>query len=161
MLIPGSAGAAAREVIRTDWGGFQQAVATRKLADRSVQITLVSGGEFKTRLRSVSDSGLAVRATRETKQWAAGKKDANIPRDQIRSLRFSGRVGHRGLIGAGVGLGAGVATAVAITKSISCDEIGCLVLVAPAVAIPVTGAVAGYFIGRATAPQLPEFILTP
>jgi small nuclear ribonucleoprotein (snRNP)-like protein len=161
LLVPGSARAAAREVIRTDWDGFQQAVAVRKLVDRTVRITLMDGSEFKTRLRSVSGSGLVVRATRETRKWASGNEAANIPRDQIRSVRFSGRVGHRGLIGAGVGLSAGVATAVAITNNISCDEIGCLVLLAPAIAIPVTGAVTGYFIGRATAPQLPEFILTP
>jgi hypothetical protein len=160
LLVPGPAWAAAREVIRTDWSGFQQAVAARKLTDRTVRITLVAGSEFKTHLHSVSDSGLVVRATRETKQWASGEKAANIPKDQIRSVRFSGRVGHRGLIGAAVGLGAGVATAVAIVNDISCDEAGCLILLAPAIAIPVTGAVAGYFIGRATAPHLPEFVLT-
>jgi hypothetical protein len=159
-LVTGPARAAAREVIRTDWSGFQQAVGARMLTERTVRITPATGADFKTKLISVSSQGLVVRATRATTPWASGKNEANIPKDQIRSVRFSGRVGHRGLIGAAVGLGAGAATAAVIANDISCDEVGCLVLLAPIIAIPLTGAVAGYFIGRATAQPLPEFVLT-
>jgi hypothetical protein len=159
-LVTVPAPAASREVIETNWTGFEREVPARKLTGRTVRVTLLAGAAFTTRLLSVSDSGLVVRATRESKQWASGKNEASIPKDQIRSLRFSGRVGHRGLIGAAVGLGAGAATAAAIANDISCDEVGCLVLLAPVIAIPVTGAVVGYFIGRATAQPLPEFVLT-
>ena len=70
-------------------------------------------------------------------------------------------MGHRGLIGGLLGFGAGAAIAAAVASGISCDESGCLVVAAPLVAIPAVGAVAGYFIGRGTAPQGPEFVLGP
>src|SRR6266852_3609927 len=107
LLVAGPARAASRDVIRTDWSGFEREVLARKLTHRTAQITLATGDESKTKLLSVSDRGLVVRATRATQQWASGNKEANIPKEQIRSVRFEGRLGHRGLIGALAGLGAG------------------------------------------------------
>ena len=160
VFVTGPAWAGGHEVVRTDWNGFQREVLARRLAGRTVRITTVAGTEVKTKLKSVAGGGLVVQSTRATTPWASGQKEANIPRDQVRSVRFSGRTGHRGWLGAAVGLGAGAAIAAAVVNGISCDEIGCLVLAAPAVAIPVVGAVGGYLIGRATAPHAPEFVLT-
>jgi hypothetical protein len=161
ILLAGPACAADREVIRSGWSGFQGQVAARKLTGRSVRIVLSSGGQVKTDLLEVTDSGLAVRATRATKQWKSSQGYARIPREQIATVRFGGRVGSHGLIGALAGLGAGAGIGAAVANGISCNEGSCLYIKPPVgAAFVATGVVAGYFIGRATGRPAPEFVLT-
>ena len=66
--------ARSRDVITTDWSGFQREASTRKIAGRSVQITLVSGTEFKTKLISVAGDALVVQANSATAQWASRER---------------------------------------------------------------------------------------
>jgi hypothetical protein len=148
-------GAAEREVIRTDWSGFQKEVASRRLKGGSIRVA-AAGKEIKTELVDVLDSGLAVRPTRATKQW--GDK---IPKDQVTSVRFNGRTGKRGLVGAlvGLGAGAGIGAGVASENEVS-EGIGSAIIPAIGVGIAIGGAVAGYFIGRSMDTPIPEFILT-
>ncbi len=163
LFVTGPVEAAQRQVIKIGWSGFQQEVSARKLRGRMVRITPAGGGEIKTKLLSVADNGLVVRATPATNQWASGKKEATIPKGEIRSVRFLGHVGHRGLLlglagfGAGIGIGAALAASQDVLE-ISEGPVG----IAAGVGI-VAGAIgvglAGYFIGRATSRQAPEFVI--
>src|SRR5262245_2159006 len=89
--------AAEREIIRTDWGGFQREVTTLKLGDRQVRIEL-NAGEVKTKLVRVAGDEIIVRANKSTRQWPQTGKEAAIPADQVRSVQFFGHLGHRGAI---------------------------------------------------------------
>jgi hypothetical protein len=153
--------AATREVIKTDWNRFQEEVSLGKLAGRSVLIRLSGGGEIKTKLLYVTDAALLVRATRSTRQWNPADGRAQIPKDKVASVRFTGRTGHGGLIGglAGSGVGAGVGAAIA--NSIDVYE-GPAVVVPPiaAAGTAILGGLAGFFIGRHMGREAPEFILT-
>lgn len=140
----------------TDWSGFQRQVSLRKLSPRSVRVALPGGGEIKTTLVQVEDNGLTVKATKAMKQWASGPERAFIPREQVRSVRFGGRIGHRGLIGGLLGLGAGVAVPVGIGASRGYEEVPSGL--AAIVLGPALGAV-GYLIGRATDKPAPEFVI--
>ncbi len=163
LVVAGPVGAAQREVVKTDWSGFVQQVAARKLQNRMVRITLAGGGETRTKLLAVADSGLVVRATPPTSQWASGKKQATVPRGQIRSVRFLGHLGHRGLLTGLAGFGAGLGIGAALAASQDAFQIseGPLVIAVPlAILAGAVGVgVAGYFIGRATSRQAPEFVI--
>jgi len=158
------AAAADREVIKTNWSEFQTQASSRHLVGRTARIRLAGGEEVKAKVTSVSDSGLTVPLRRATRQWASGK-EAVIPKTQIRSVAFEGRTGHRGLIGAVAGLAAGLAIGtVAAYSTGALDSVeGPAIIAAPvAIAAGSIGAgVAGYYIGRATAPGLPEFDIQP
>ncbi len=154
--------AAEGEIIKTDWNGFRREVAARKLRGRAVRIGLAAGGEVKTNLLELTDTGLEARVTRATKQWATAGGNAQIPREQIVSVRFGGRTGHGGRTGALIGIAAGAGTAAAIATSVDCFEGGCLIALPVAgVALAAIGGVAGYFIGRSTGKPGPEFSLAP
>jgi len=161
LLAALPAQARSSEVITTDWGGFQREISARDIEGQKVELTLIGGTKFKTKLISASDQALIVQATKSTAQWASRPKEAAIPKDQIRSVRVAEKMGHRGLFGSLLGFGAGAAIAAAIvsTSSDSCDESGCLMLISAA-SIPAVGAVAGYFTGRSMSPEGPEFVLT-
>jgi len=162
ILLAGPLAAAEREILQTDWNHFQQRVAGLKLEGRSVRVRLRGGGELKTNLLRVEDTGLAVRLTRAARQWKSGEDTARIPKEQVAAVRFGGRMGHRGLIGALAGLGAGAGIGAAVATSIECYEGACVAVVpAAGAAIAGIGTVAGYFIGRATGRPAPEFVLTP
>jgi hypothetical protein len=154
--------AAKREVIKTDWNGFQQQVSARKLKGRSVRISLTGGGGVKTNLLEVTDTGLVARANRTTKQWKSGKDKAQIPKDQIASVRFGGRVGHGGLIGGlvGSGAGAGIAAAIFVPMTIEGDFIILILISLAGVALMVVGGITGYFVGGSFSRPAPEFVLT-
>jgi hypothetical protein len=153
--------AAEREVIQADWARFQQRVSGLKLEGRSVRVSLRGGGLVKTNLLRVKDDGMVVRLTRAVKQWKSGEEVAQIPKEQVAGVRFGGRIGHRGLIGALGGFGAGVGIGVAVATSVDCYEGACIaVLPAAGAALAGAGALAGYFIGRATGRPAPEFVLT-
>ena len=160
MLLVESA-ASGREVVRADWGVFRQQVETRRLMGRSARIVLTGGERVGTTILSIDDMALEVRSTRATKSWNTGSERARIPRDQVRSVRFAGRMGSRGrLIGALTGLGGGAAIGAAVAHEISGPS-GPEQIVAPmaGVAIAVTGLVAGYFIGRIADKLAPEFVI--
>jgi len=156
-------GAGERELIKTDWNGFRQQVSVRKLSDRKVRIQLAGGGEIKTRLIETTGDGVVLRANRATARWATGKKLAFIPRDQIRSVRFEGHIGHRGLYTglAGFAAGIGIAFAAAAPNDVFEISEGVLPIVLPIVVVAgsVGLGVAGYFIGRATSRRAPEFLI--
>ncbi len=157
VLILANPGLSAeRDVITADWSGFQQQVSMRKLFQRSVRVTLSGGGEIKTTLVQVEDNGLIVKATKAAKQWASGPERAMIPREQVRSVRFEGRIGHRGLIGGLIGLGVGVAVPVGIGAAQDYEEVPSGL--AAIVLGPVCGVV-GYLIGHALDKPAPEFVI--
>lgn len=160
MLLVASA-ASGREVVRADWGVFREQVETRRLMGRSARIVLTSGERAGTTILSIDDLALEVRSTRATKRWNTGNERARIPRDQVRSVRFAGRMGSRGrLIGALTGLGGGAAIGSAVAYGISGPS-GPEQILAPmaGVAIAVTGLLAGYFIGRIADKLAPEFVI--
>lgn len=147
--------AAQREIIGADWTTFQQQVSTRKLSKRPVRITLSGGGEIKTTLVSVDDTGLLVKAAKGTKQWESGPERARIPTDQIRSIRFEGRIGHRGLILGLTGLSVGVAVPLGMSASRGEDVPTGLAAI---VLGPALGA-AGYLVGHVMDKPAPEFVI--
>ncbi len=163
LVLAAPSAAAERETVRANWSDFQMQVSGRHLEGRKLRVTLSSGMEIKTRLRSVSGAGLVVRNGRDTKQWSSGSADATIPKEQVRSVRFEGHLGHRGILGGVIGFVAGVG----IGSAIAASQDAFTISEGPAIiAIPVgitAGAiglgVAGYYIGRATSPPAPEFVL--
>jgi hypothetical protein len=160
MLLVESA-AFGREVVRADWGAFRKQVETRRLMGRSARIVLTSGDRVGTTILSIDDTALEVRSTRSTKSWNSGNERARIPQDQVRSVRFNGRLGSKGrLIGGLAGLGGGAAIGVAVGYGASGDS-GPQQILAPAagVATLVFGFVAGYFIGRTADKLAPEFVI--
>ncbi len=116
MLVAPPLGGAEREVIRTNWSGFQKEVSTRRLKGRSIRVA-TAGKEIKTELVDVLDTQLVVRATRATKQW--GDK---LPKDQITSVRFNGRMGKHGVLGMFVGLGAGAGIGAGVASGYDISE---------------------------------------
>lgn len=155
MLIATPLGASEREVIRTNWSGFQKEVSTRRLKGRSIRVA-VAGKEIKTELVDVLDTALVVRPTRAAKQW--GDK---IPKDQIASVRFNGRTGKHALLGMFVGLGAGAGIGAGVASGYNVSEgVGIILIPVLGVAIAAGGAIAGYCIGRSTDTLGPELVLT-
>jgi len=154
MLVTTPVVAAEREVIKTDWSGFQKEVSTRRLNGRSVRI-VAAGKDIKTDLIDVLDTALVVRPTRGTKQW--GDK---IPKDQVASVRFNGRTGKRGMVGAlvGLGAGAGIGAGIASGSTIS-EDYGFIFIPLLTVIFAAGGGLAGYFIGRSMDTLAPEFVL--
>lgn len=143
-----------RLVVNTDWAGFRDQVAQRNLKNRTVRISLAAGDEVKTWLIRVDESGIVVKSNRATKQWLSNKGETMVPRDQISSVRFEGRVGRGGLIGGLAGLGAGVAvTAVVGGGMDACEGGSCGVIL---LLIPLT-TIGGWLAGRATAQPAPVF----
>ncbi|MCC6363456.1 MAG: hypothetical protein IT165_08010 [Bryobacterales bacterium] len=165
LLLGSSLPAAGQEILKVRWDGFAREVAARGLAGREVSITSAAAGVFRTRLLSVENDGLRVRAARATKQWASGKKEANIPKDQVRSVRFHGHTGHRGVwtglpaFGAALGIGMALAES---QDALQISEGPAAILVPVFIAAGAIGSgIAGYFIGRATSPRRPEFVIEP
>ena len=163
ILVAEPVAAAEREVVKSDWNGFRQQVSSRKLEGRSVRIRLSGGGEVKTNLLEVTETGFVVRATRATKQWKSVDDKARIPKEQVASVRFGGRVGRGGLIGGLVGLGAGAgATSVLIagiqTSGRSPPDLSAVIFAG--IVFTAVGGLVGYFIGRSIARPAPEFVLT-
>jgi hypothetical protein len=150
--------AAERDVIRADWNLFQEEVAARKLHSRSVRIALEGGGEVKTTVYHVTSAGLTVRLNKSLKQWQKGD-NALIPKEQVASARFGGRVKTHGSVGLLAGLGAGAAIAAAYTTNTGCDESGCIALMGAGIALAAAVAVAGCLVGRRIGQPAPEFIL--
>jgi RNase P/RNase MRP subunit p29 len=160
VLLAEPVAAASREVIKTGWNGFQEQVSARKLTGHSVRITLQGGGVAKTNLLQATPTGLVVRETRETKQWNSEKGKSTIPNEQVVSVRFAGRVGHKRLIGALAGLGGGAAIGAAFaTGSDLTEGVGVILIPVGAASIAVIGAVVGYFVGRAFDRPAPEFVI--
>jgi hypothetical protein len=158
MLLVQSA-ASGREVVRADWGDLRKQVEVRRLMGRSARILLTSGDRVGTSILSIDDTALEVRSTRTTRSWNTGNERARIPRDQVRSVRFNGRMGSKGrLIGGLAGAGGGAAIGAAVGYGVSGPS-GPEQVLAPAVgvAIGVIGFVAGYFIGRSVDKPAPEF----
>lgn len=144
--------------MRADWSVFRKQVDARNLMGHSARIVLTSGDRVGTTIHSLDDTALEVRSTRSAKNWNTGNDRARIPRDQVRSVQFSGRMGSRGrLIGALAG-GGGAAVGVAVGYGVSGPS-GPEQILAPAVGvvIAVIGFVAGYFIGRTADQPAPEF----
>jgi hypothetical protein len=155
--------AARREIVKTDWNGFERRVSEQKLEGRKVRIQLAGGSEIKARLIRTSGNGVILHVNRATSQWKTSKKEALLPRDQIRSVRFEGHLGHRGLfIGlASFGTAIGVGTALAASQDAFELSEGPLVIATPAAIVlgAIGIGVAGFFIGRATGPLAPEFVI--
>ncbi len=149
-----------RPSVTTDWAGFREQVAQRKLRNRSVRIVLASGSEIKATLTRVEENGIMVRLNRATKQWATGKEEAVLPRQAVSSVAFVGKVGRGGLIGGLVGLGAGAAIAGAAAAAEgggTCEggSCGAVLLLIPVLAV------GGWLIGRATEKPAPVFVIQP
>lgn len=153
--------AADREVVRTDWNGFQNQFSTRSLNGHSARITLAGGQLIKTNVLRVTDSAVVVHANRATRQWDSGKSDAAIPKGQVTSVQFGGRTGNKRIIGllAGFGGGAAIGAAIAASSDVS-EGIGIILIPMAAGAIAITGGVVGYFIGKAADRPGPEFVLS-
>ncbi len=144
--------------VRTDWKGFQEQVAQRKLKNRRVWISVNSGGEIKATFLRVAENGLVVMPNGATKQWTSGKEEATVPREVIGMVRFGGKVGRGGLIGGLSGLGAGAAIAGGSAASMSggkCEGSACGAVL---IVIPVLAGV-GYLIGHALDKPAPIFVL--
>jgi hypothetical protein len=160
VLLAELAVAAEREVIQSDWQGFQQHVNQLHFRGRSARIRLHNGGEVKTELLEVNGDAMRVRLTRALRQWKSGEGVAEIPKDQVASVRFGGRMGHGGLIGGLAGLGAGAGIGAAVAMNTDCFEGVCVVLRPVAgVAFACIGSLIGYLVGRATGRPAPEFVL--
>lgn len=153
--------AADRETIRADWNGFRGQVSDRGLKGRSARVELASGAEVHSKVLDAVANGLVVNANRSARQWKTGDGTALIPLDQIRKVRFDGRLGHGGLLGLALGAGAGAAVAGATVAQTDITEgIGVILLPIIGVAVTVGGAIAGYFIGKSASRPAPEFVIT-
>jgi hypothetical protein len=144
--------------VRTDWKGFREQVAQRKLKSRGVRISMVSGGEVKADFLRVAENGLVVKSNSKTKQWASGKEEATVPREVISMVRFGGKVGRGGLIGGLLGLATGAAITGAVAASMGggeCEGGACGAVI---VLIPLLAG-AGYLIGHAMDQPAPIFVL--
>ena len=160
MLLLQSA-ASGREVVRADWGVFRKQVEARGLMSRSARIVLTSGERVGTTIVSIDDMALEVRSTDGTRSWDTGNERARIPREQVRSVRFDGRMGNKGrLTGALIGLGGGTVVGAVAVNGINHDE-GYAIVIVPLIgaAIAIGGLVAGYFIGRPADKLAPEFVI--
>ncbi len=154
LAIPGFA--AEMEVIRTSWGGFGEQTVARKLLKKDVEITLLAGNRFRTRLLAVEEQGLQVEKNKATRSWSDRGDQALVPREQIRSVRFLGRKGHHGLLGGLIGLGAGLAVPAIALRNVEEGSYGLLAL--PLLGMGI-GGVSGYVIGYYTDRKQPEFII--
>ena len=163
MLLAAPLPATEREVIKTNWSGFVDQVAARKLKDRMVRASLTGGKTIKARLLKATATGLVVPVGRATKTWATGSNEALIPSQQVSGVRFEGRTGHGRLIGAlaGAAAGAGIGAGVASSSVETFEGIGVFIVPIAAVTGAITGAVGGYFAGRAFDRRAPEFLLSP
>jgi len=142
--------AAEREVIRTDWSRFQQMVSDRKLLGRSAHVRLKDGREVKGKVQQITDAGIALGSPPE------------VPRAEIASVRFDGKLGHRGLWGMLIGGGGGAAIGGAIKASSDVTEGPVAILIPASIGgLALIGGLIGYLIGRASAPHAPEFVLQP
>ena len=159
MLMVTDLAAAGEEVaVKTNWTGFQEQVAQRKLRNRGARISLASGGEIKTILMRVEGNGIVVGLNRATRQWASGKEEATVPRQAVSSVRFGGKTGRGGLIGGLAGLGAGAAATAGAAAGMSggnCEGSSCGAVL---LLIPVA-AVGGWLVGRATEKPAPVFVI--
>ena len=154
LLLAKPCFAAEMEVIRTSWGGFQEQALARKLLRKDVEITLLAGNRFRTRLLAIEEQGLRVDKNKATRLWSDRGDQALIPREQIRSVRFLGRKGHNGLMGGLFGLGTGLAVPSIATRDV---EEGYAFLAVPL--FGAIGGVSGYVIGYLTDRKLPEFVI--
>jgi hypothetical protein len=165
LLLSASHPAAGQEIIKVHWDGLAREVANRGLAGREVSISSSAAGVLRTRLLSVDGDSLRVRATRTTKQWASGKKVAIIPKSQVRSIRFLGHTGHRGVWTGAAAFGAALGIGMALAASQDAFQVteGPVPILVPVfiAAGAIGSGIAGYFIGRATSPRQPEFLMEP
>ncbi|MEO8658251.1 MAG: hypothetical protein ABI693_07260 [Bryobacteraceae bacterium] len=154
--------AAPRESVRMNWAGLQKEITSRNLVHKSVHVVLTGGGEVKTTLEGITETGVLVNRSRRTRQWTDASGKVLIPKDRVAAIRLGGHVGKARLIGALGGLGAGAAIGAAIATSADGFE-GILVVLIPvsAACIGIIGGVAGYFIGRAIDRPGPEFVVVP
>jgi len=137
MLVGKPAAAGERELVRVDWSGFTREVEQRRLMGREVRIGLATGDTAKTRLVSIGENGLVVRATRAAKKrWHAAHGEVVVPKDEVARVGFEGRRGRHGLIGMLVGMGVGAGTGALLATSVDCNEGPCIIV------LPVVGAVA-------------------
>lgn len=161
-LLAGSAQAAYREVIPVSWSEFEQQVSARRLEGRKVRI-VHAGGEIRAKLVAVTEGDLVLAANRATRPWSSAKHEARIPRDQIRSVRFLGPAGHRGLLAGllGGGAAAGIGAAVAASQDVFAITEGPVIIAAPLgiVAGAIGVGFACYFLARAASPPGPEFVI--
>jgi hypothetical protein len=136
------------EVVRTDWNSLQRQLGRQKKI-KHVRVQLRSGEAIKTDVNEIRDDGLVI------------KRQRLIPKDQVASLRLSGRRGNGRLYGTLIGLGAGAGVGGAIAAGTSDINEGVFVIVRPLMVVAITGvgAVTGYFIGNAMDRQAPEFIV--
>lgn len=159
MLMVTDLVAAGEDVtVKTNWTGFQEQVAQRKLRNRRAHISLASGGEVKTILMRVEENGIVVGLNRETRQWTSGKQEALVPRQDISSVRFDGKTGRGGLIGGLAGLGAGAAATAGAAAGMgggNCEGSSCGAVI---LLIPVA-AVCGWLVGRTTQKPAPVFVI--
>jgi len=142
--------AAEREVIKTDWTRFWQVAQERKLLGRSAHVRLRDGREVKGKVQQITDAGITLGSRPE------------VPKAEVASVRFDGKLGHRGLWGTLIGAGGGAAIGGAIVASSDISE-GPFVIILPASIglLALIGGLVGYWIGHASAPHAPEFVLQP
>ncbi len=157
LMVSNLAMAAEAAVVKTNWSGFQKEVRRLNFHERGARISLVSGGEIKVLFMRVEDQGIVVRLNRATSQWKSGAQEATVPRDAVAGVRFSGKIGKKGLIGGLVGLGLGALTA---GLSVAGDGGNCEggACGAGLVLIPL-GAVGGYLLGYAKNRPAPVFVI--
>jgi len=162
VLFSSGLAAAEREVVRTDWSGFQTQVSARALNGRQARITLTGGQRIYTAVLRIADTGIVLRATSETRKWDTGQHEASIPKSQIASVRFSGRTGKGRLIGtlAGFGGGAAIGASIAVSSDVS-EGPGIILIPAIGAAVALAGGLVGYLIGNAADRPRPEFLFSP
>jgi hypothetical protein len=149
---------AAESAVKTTWSGFQEQVIRLKLNKRAAWISVSGGTKFKATFLRAEDGGMVVKTNQETKRWATQDGEAMISRDSVQTVRFTGKIGRRGLIGglAGLGAGAGVAGAAAANGGGgNCEGGACG---AALLVIPMLAGL-GYLVGHALDKPAPSFII--
>ncbi len=162
-LLCGALGRGAeQEIIKSRWSEFQREVTSRKLEGRSARIRLVSGRAARARVRRITDTGIAVDASRATKQWKSAGGETLIPRAEVASVQFGRKSGNRRWIGmlAGLGAGAGVGAAIATGSDVT-EGVGVIIIPLGAAAIALAGLASGYYIGKSLDRAAPEFVIVP
>jgi hypothetical protein len=148
--------AAERSAVRTDWNGFREQVAQLKLKNRDARIGLTAGADIKALFVRAEENGVVVRLDRALRQWKISETEAMVPRDSVASVRFGGRIGHRGLIGGLAGLGLGAALGAAATQG---NNIGAPVTALGAVAFSIGLGLLGYNVGHFSDRRAPSFFI--
>jgi hypothetical protein len=104
VILLVAAAAAAERRVEVGWDGLEAALANRK-----VEIVLPDGTHLTGRILSVAEASLSLAVAKTSDSARYSKGTTAIPREQVRTLRYSEASGPWRAIGTAIGAGSGTA----------------------------------------------------